>query len=165
MCELFAPIIETADSCWWFLGGYGIQLPAPPNAEDPSVVLKHMESQSREYANWLNDDFGYRVGKPGWFSRYANYADTNWAMYFGCNNATEIPTQTLDWLENFTSNGTDWFGDAAQWGLPTDVAFVCRNIDDALWHVFTRDPQHHMAVQQHLTLQSITFRPFVETAG
>ncbi|HBE70367.1 MAG TPA: hypothetical protein DDW52_19635 [Planctomycetaceae bacterium] len=164
MCKLFAPIIDAADACWWFLGGYGIQLPPAPDA-DPNAALKHMESQSREYVNWLNDDFGYRVGMPGWFSRYANYADTNWAIYFGCDNATEMPRLTLDWLDKFTSNGTDWFGDVAGWELPTDVAFVCRNIDDALWHMFTRDAQDHTAVKKHLDSQSIDFQTFVESAG
>lgn len=143
---LLRPIGDYLDACWWYLNGSGASI--------PSTQAKYVvdnEAAFRDYSSFTSDENGYRVGTPGWFLKYIDWTDTDWAMYMACESSTrDSPKETLDWINTFYSQGVDWFRHAKKWELPKDVVFVCRNIDDAYWDLFFRDKSMMNAVEQYV---------------
>lgn len=145
---ILAPIQQTLDNCWWYLGGAGVQFPL--HAQNATAA--ELEQQTSDYSRFLDDRSGYRVGKPGWFSRYINYVDTSWELFFACEGSSSVcPRVPLDWLDTFLSKGqVSWFGDVGEWSLPEAVVLVCRNVDDAYWDLFFRDHLSYTLIEQHM---------------
>jgi hypothetical protein len=162
--RVLEPLAYHLDYCWWYLGGAGMSFPAirPPKrvevpkstklsegvAEfDPADWQRYLDESnaaSREYANWLTDlDFAsYRVGKPGFFRRYASGMDGNWAMYCA-SDAGELPLPSFDvFASRFEGH---WFVQAPD-DLPPDICLITRDIDSAYLDVFFRDEWMHKSV-------------------
>lgn len=160
LSEILKPLRKSLDDCWWYLGGAGVQLPL----QQGLASNDELNQQSLDYAQWMDDESGYRVGKPGWFSRYIDYVDMNWALYFACeSSSTEIPREILDWLDSFLSKGVSWFGDAKNWPLPPEVVMVCRDVDAAYWDLFFREEALCKSIQEHLQkYENVECAPFVE---
>lgn len=163
MSRLLEPFHHALDQCWWFLNGHGHTFPAPEGYKGPSPpcfdsyagyqewTLDHPEwlaaknDQVAEYSRWIDDAAGYNVGLPGWYSRYVDFADSDWAIYFACASETdELPRTTLDRLNSFHSQGVNWFDDPSDWSLPQDVVAACRNIDNVYWDLFFADREWHV---------------------
>ena len=158
LTQILEPINQVLDDCWWYLGGAGVTLPLYPG----NASVEEVKLQSVEYAQWLDDEAGYRVGKPGWFSRYIDYVDSCWELYFVCeSSSSEIPRETLDWLDSFEDRG--WFGDAKDWLLPTEVLFVFRDVDHAYLDLFFRDKKYYTMIQEYMQqFDNVKCAPFVE---
>jgi hypothetical protein len=183
--KVLEPIQPLLDTCWWYLDGAGIRLPPPRHIDQLSPPqdttptgwakwreenrewLSAIEEQSLEYAMWMDDEAGYRVGLPGWYSRYAEFVDTDWALYFACESPSGgLPRPTLDWLDALHSEGVDWFGDANNWSLPADVVLVWRDVDNAYWDLFFGDQKYCNAIRRHLRqFANVECSPFVEHAS
>lgn len=159
LSEILKPIQQTLDDCWWYLGGGGMTLPLYLGNASAEMV----EKQSLDYADFLDDESGYRVGKPGWFARYIDHVDACWNCYFVCESSSvQIPRETMDWLDSFNPDDP-WFGDVARWSLPNNVLMVCRDVDAAYWDLFFRDQNLCKAIEQHLLqFDNIQCTPFVE---
>src|SRR5438045_4082390 len=98
--QVLAPVVIPIDACWWNLGGAGLSFPSvrPPNRlppESPSPRRRgpgrHRPSSSPvrfdpvdwqrylddsrvardEYDRWIELYGHWRIGKPGFFRRYA----------------------------------------------------------------------------------------------
>ncbi|QDV53785.1 hypothetical protein [Gimesia fumaroli] len=162
LSEILKPIQQMLDDCWWYLGGAGVTLPLYLGNASAEMV----EKQSLDYANFLDDESDYRVGKPGWFARYIDHVDACWDCYFACESlSSEKPRELLDRLDALDSKGRDdwWFGDVTDWSLPDEVVLVCRDVDAAYWDLFFRDKNDCTIIEQHLQqFDNIQCTPFVE---
>jgi hypothetical protein len=167
LSKLLEPLQAALDECWWYLNGYGStliphSLPAPQPPQDQSPAgwdqwrnenaewISASAQLDSEYARWIDADASYRVGLPGWYSRYVDVSDHDWAIYFGCEGTTALPRSTLDRIDAFHSKGRDYFGDPQNWSLPNDVVAVLRVVDSAYWDVFFKHPDWRTAIQKHL---------------
>lgn len=180
LTKILEPFRDFFDSCWWYLDGHGATLPNPKNAPPPTPLqyesadsverwkaenafwLSQMKKQQEEYALWVDDSEKNHVGILGWYSRYMDYADTDWAIYYACHNTQNLtPQATLQWLGAFECPQNIWSSDPANWLLPDEVVTVCRNIDNAYWDVFFRDPSWKITIQNHLRhLENAQFSDF-----
>lgn len=179
LSQVLRPLQQSLDEAWWYLGGSGVHLPAVdvptpalPSDKSPNGIerwkqqnadwLSAVDRQLNEYANWVDDEAGYRVGIPGWYSRYVDVADSCWVIYFACRGTSIIPRQTLELIDAFCEDGDDWFGDASKWQLPDDVLLVCRDVDGAYWDLFFRHDRDADTVRQHLqNMDDTTFNVFI----
>jgi hypothetical protein len=182
LSKILEPFRDVFDSCWWYLGGHGASLPNPPDAPSPTpfkggstaaieewkrenaVWLADREKQYAEYNLWVDDINKYRVGIPGWFSRYIDYADRDWAIYYACYSAQFMtPQATLNWLHKFECPQYLWLSDPAKWLLPDEVIAVCRIIDNAYWDIFVRDADWRTTIRNHVgCFENVTCSEFRE---
>ena len=133
---ILEPLSWQLDACWWHLGGNGATLESADH--DDYERLTDMSS-------------GYQVGKPGWFRRFIDQANTDWAVYIACEcSSEEMPRTSLDQIDSYLDAGVDWLGDVGKWPLPSDVLLVCRDVDDAWWDLFFRDEPLTKVIYNHL---------------
>ena len=162
--QVLHPVAYHLDNCWWYLGGHGMSFPSvqPPKRVDVPKGTKPLEglaqfdpvdwqrylddtsAASREYANWLIDpDLAkYRVGKPGFFSRYVAGMDGGWAMY-AASDAPDLPLSSFDQFANHFER--HWFTEPPE-GLPDDICLITRDVDAAYLDLFFRDDWMFKAV-------------------
>ena len=169
LTTILSPMQYLLDQCWWYLGGAGVSLPNPEGIKQPppltnsspeglkqwqienSEWLLAREEQEKQYSQWIESTSDYRVGLPGWYLRYADYLDTDWAIYFACNsNENQLPRAALDRLHKKSLEGMDWFSNPSSWFLPHDVVAMCRIVDDAYWEIFFSSQNYRTAVQNYL---------------
>jgi hypothetical protein len=180
LSQILEPFRDFFDSCWWYLGGHGATFPNSENVPPPTPLkdgsaasleqwkrdnatwLSARQKQHEEYSLWVDNLKTCRVGIPGWFSRYIDCADTDWAIYFACYSQQNVtPQATLDWLNAFDCPQNIWSSDPKEWSLPDDVITVCRNIDNAYWDVFFREPGWKTTIQNHLRcMENVKFSDF-----
>src|SRR5262245_27319427 len=124
LSKLLAPVARELDKSWWYIGGAGASLvprdrPRPPPvgavadlgkwAHDNAEWLAACQRESDEYARWVDVDAEYRVGIPGWYSRYIDVVDQDWALYFACDGDPGSTLRTtLDSLDALVRRGVDW---------------------------------------------------------
>jgi hypothetical protein len=104
---------------------------------DPGDLQRYREetrAASAEYANWVDASRGYRVGKPGFFSRYAAGMDGGWQTYYVSDSAEQWPVSFGCMAKRFD---TVWF--EAPVDVPPDVCLVTRDVDSAYLDLFFRD--------------------------
>lgn len=174
LSELLEPLLAKFDAAWWYLNGYGMQFEkllneteglSPPGAlktgsreelerwlQDNQEWLKANERQmSRvidEYECWMDDSTSFRVGLPGWFSRYVDYAETCWAGYVVCESDDgDPPSEAMSFLRQ---SDPGWEQDPATFTFPPEVIFACQNVDDAYWNFYFRDEAELEAVREHV---------------
>jgi hypothetical protein len=146
--QTLAAIAAHLDQCWWYLGGAGMSFPwiRPPRRSDDSGLkfdpvdwdryLRENEAAAREYGRWLdNDSAAYRVGKPGFFSRYSAGMEGDWKIYYA-SDAAAIPLSSFD--EAAGRFDGVWF-DPPPDDLPADICLITRDIDHAYLDLFFRD--------------------------
>lgn len=185
LSRLLEPLNSALDRCWWYLNGKGVSLGPPSPVATPELPadqspvgwakwraenvdwVSACHGQRDAYDEWVNADASYRVGLPGWFSRYIDCAEMDWAIYYACDGADSLPRVTLDWIAAFHATGVDWFGDPRDWSLPTGVAAIIRDIDNAYWDIFFRDNSWLIAFRNHLrTFNDVLYEDFqVEGPG
>ena len=162
--RVLEPIAYQLDYCWWYLGGHGMNFPSvvppkrvdvPKGAKVPEGIapwdpadwqryVEESDAASREYARWLSDPdvADYRVGKPGFFSRYSTGLEGGWAMYCA-SDAGELPLSSFD---QFASRFERyWFAEPPE-GLPDDICLITRDVDAAYLDLFFRDEWMFKAV-------------------
>lgn len=167
------------DCCWWYLDGAGCRLDLPElpkffrqgNRNDPQMKKWHEEDEliRLEHNMWVDSEAAYRVGLPGWFSRYGGAIDGDWALYFAVDHGDgQLPRPILDRVHQMHSR-CDWFDDISAWPLPREVCLVARCIDDAYWDLFFRDAAMLGAVHADLSRRNaVIVKPFemiANTAG
>jgi hypothetical protein len=174
LSELLQPLREKLDAARWYLNGYGINFVSllqeigglsplgglttgtenelaewlETNREWLKANEQQMSQAVEEYEHWMDDTAGYRVGLPGWFSRYVDYADTCWAGYVVCESANgERPKAALSAVRQ---SDPAWEQDPATFTFPEEVIFACKNVDDAWWDFYFRDEVDLRAVREHV---------------
>ena len=150
--QILAPIATVMDECWWFLGGAGMSFPsirvparlvaqphatkgvqAPYDPVDWQRYLNEYRAGADEYSRWIETLGTDRVGKPGFFSRYAAGMDARWQLYF-VSDATAIErTGFADAARQFTGV---WF-DAPASEMPASRPVSA----PASWSPATRAPK------------------------
>jgi hypothetical protein len=176
--QVLAPVATSLDHCWWFLGGAGMSFPsvrppariAPPprtaktfddlkaqyDPADWERYSREMQAENDEYNNSLDTSTDDRIGRPGFFSRYARGMDSNWAMYFA-SDAPELPAYSLKSaarrFERF------WF-DPPPDDLPSDICLITRDIDSAYLDLFFRDEWMFRTVWGYLEAKGMKPRPY-----
>jgi hypothetical protein len=176
--RVLEPVAYYLDNCWWYLGGAGMSFPsiAPPARVevpkgtkmpegiaqfDPVDWQRYLDESnvaSREYAKWLIDpDLAeYRVGKPGFFERYAAGMDGGWAMY--C--VSDAPQLTLTSFDEFVSRfERHWFVEPPE-NLPPDICLITRDVDSAYLDLFFRDDWMFKAVWSFCQGKGMNPRPY-----
>jgi hypothetical protein len=149
--DLLKPIEAFLDGCWWCLGGSGAKwlgTTYPGNAASEAEVTRWREKCRRaaeEYSLWVDDALpNYRVGIPGFFSRYGNAIETDWQIYYA-SDAAELPVNSFD---ETLGKRIGWFEAPPE--LPADICLLVRDIDNAYWDLFFRDEWAYDAVKGHL---------------
>ncbi len=152
LSTILEPLSWQLDACWWHLGGHGASLEG---------------REHDDYERLTDGSAGYQVGKPGWFRRFIDKADTDWAVYVACEcSSDEMPRASLNQIDSYLHKGIDWLGDVGKWHLPSDVLLVCRDVDNAWWDLFFRDESLAKVIQNHLQrFPSIASRPFAAPEG
>jgi len=83
-----------------------------------------------EYSLWVDSDLpSYRVGLPGFFSRYADCVDSSWVKFY-VSDAAQLPVHGFD----EASGALGWF--EAPPAMPADICLIVRDIDGAYWDLF-----------------------------
>jgi hypothetical protein len=113
----------------------GLAALGPPDPEDLQRYLAESRGASDEYARWLDGRCEYRVGKPGFFSRYGAGMEGDWKMYFVSDAPDLQPTSFDDAVSRFDRV---WFGEPPA-DLPADICLITRDIDHAYLDLFFRD--------------------------
>jgi hypothetical protein len=176
--QVLAPIAKSLDQCWWFLGGAGMSFPsirpptriAPPpktaktfddlraqyDRADWERYSREMQAANEEYSNWLDTSTDDRIGKPGFFARYAAGMDGTWAMYYA-SDADQLPMHSFrSAVQRF--DGV-WF-DPPPEDLPSDICLVTRDIDSAYLDLFFRDEWMFRTVWGYLEQKGMNPRPY-----
>ena len=126
---------------------------------DPDDLKRHLDElaeASAEYGRWLADRHGARVGKPGFFSRYAVGLDTNWQMYYA-SDAHDLDGCSFDTIvKRFDRN---WFGPVPD-DVPSDLFLITRDVDAAYVDLFLRDEWSANMVRGHLDKHGIRWGRF-----
>jgi hypothetical protein len=175
--DVLKPAEAYLDGCWWYIGGAGMQFPSvrtpkrapvdskskkppvPPfDAVDWERYLNESKAAREEYANWLvsDDIVKYRVGKPGFFSRYIAGIDGNWAMYCASDAPELRPTSFDEFESRFKRH---WF-DPPPENLPDDICLIARDVDAAYLDLFFRDEWLFQSVWSFLETKGMKPRPF-----
>ncbi len=160
---MLQPITAFLDGCWWCLGGCGASYgPRYPGKDTtPDQLARWREELARaadEYSLWVDFDWpNYRVGIPGFFSRYASGINTDWKIYYA-SDAPQLPVHSFDEVQ---SKSIGWFEPPPP--LPADICILVRDIDNAYWDLFFRDDWAYDAVRFYLEERAEEFVNIVET--
>ena len=136
----------------------------PPKYDPPDWQRYLSESRAAqdEYARWIDHLGGARIGKPGFFRRYAAGMDKNWQMYFVSDAAAlDCTGFVADALRRFKGV---WF-DAPPPDLPADICLITRDIDGAYVDMFFRDEWMYRSVFDYAISKGMPARPFSNRFG
>jgi hypothetical protein len=123
LADVLSPLTRYFDDHWWYFGGNGVNL---FDADD-------YRAASEELSLYVDDEHGYRAGRPGFFSRYGRRVDFNWATHFASD---------LRWpFDAFAAAAAEW---ERRWFdrpevLPDGICLLARDIDGAYHDFFFRD--------------------------
>lgn len=120
--------------------------------EDWQRYQDETNAAAAEYGQWLDDSVDYRVGKPGFFKRYAAGMDGDWQMYFA-SDEPQLPVNAFDeCVRRFDGN---WF-EAPPDDLPRDICLITRDVDHAYLDLFFRDEWMFKSVWAYLDAKGMT---------
>jgi len=105
---------------------------------DPADMQRYLDESraaTTEYANWIDDSRGYRVGKPGFFARYGQGMDGGWQTYYVSDSPERWPSSFDQMARRFDKV---WFV-APPDETPPDICLVTRDVDAAYLDLFFRD--------------------------
>ena len=128
----------------------------PFDPDDLQRDLAENSDAEREYSTWLDTSYGDRVGRPGFFSRYAAGMGGDWQMYFA-SDAAVLPRLSLS--EAVSRFDRVWF-DAPPADLPPDICLITRDVDHAYLDLFFRDASVFEAVWDFLDSQGMEPSPY-----
>jgi hypothetical protein len=161
--QVLAPVAISLDACWWNLDGAGMSFPwvrpptrlppeppkprrrgpgrhtfsAPPLFDPPDWqrYLDESRAAREEYDHWIELLGSNRIGKPGFFRRYAAGMNGDWQIYF----ASDAPTlETAGFAEADRLFNRVWF-DPPPTAMPADICLITRDVDAAYLDLFFRD--------------------------
>jgi hypothetical protein len=118
--------------------------------------LAESAAAAEEYGKCVDLLGDARVGKPGFFRRYAAGMDTNWQIYFASDAPALEQVGFGDAARQF--NGV-WF-DPPPTELPTDICLITRDIDSAYLDLFFRDEPMYHSVLNHARARGWNAMPF-----
>ena len=119
--------------------------------------LDESRAAATEYEKWLEvGTGGCRVGKPGFFKRYAAGMDHDWKAYFA-SDASEMPLSSMD--EGARRFDRVWFHEPPD-DLPKDVCVIVRDIDAAYLDLFFRDEWMFTTVWGYLDAKGMNPSPY-----
>ena len=125
---------------------------------DPADFERYMaesNAASEEYAKWIELLGDQRVGKPGYFGRYAKGLGRDWDLYF----ASDAPALESSGLSEAAQRFFGvWFDPPPD--MPPDILLIARTIDAAYMDAFLRDEWMMQTLQAYLERSGIEFRPF-----
>jgi hypothetical protein len=122
--------------------------------KENKIKSESLEAVVNEYSRWINDECGYRVGIPGWFSRYAGIVDVDWNCYLASDdNSGRLPRTTMNRIDESHGYFLNWSQNSKEINLPQDICIICNIMDCALWEIIFRDEWMHQAVRSHLLIQ------------
>ncbi len=134
---ILQPVSNYLDQCWWYIGGVGAHLD-DRTAED-------------EYAEWIDDDLGFTVGKPGFFLRYIDNVNKVGSKYLACEGTDAlIPSFALNYIDKYHFGFYQELVTATEWPLPDEILVVCCDFDCFAWDFFFREEYLISAVEKHL---------------
>jgi len=154
--EVLKPIARQLDFCWWYLGGAGMTFPWL-DATDRERFDREYQAASTEYANWLDTSAGIRVGKAGFFSRYARGIEGDWKIYY-VSDAAELPADAF--RAAAAKFDRVWFEPPPS-DMPAEICLITRDVDHAYLDLFFRDEWMYQTVWQYLLGTSTKPRAFV----
>ena len=122
--RLLSPLAWYLDDCWWYFGGNAAQLFDGPVEQlaSPERAREVEELSSK----WVDDSQGIRVGRRGFFSRYADRVDFVWTTHFA-SDAPECPYAAFENADRTLSRL-----DRPE-VLPPPIFLMARDVD----HVYT----------------------------
>src|SRR5215218_1996763 len=101
-----SPLVTTLDACWWWFGGEGV---SPPKellfADDPEALAEWCDALGSLIDDVQTWRIG-RVGRPGFFSRFASGMGHDWDVYF-VSDAAALPVESFHAM---MGQSTNWFG-------------------------------------------------------
>jgi hypothetical protein len=136
-----------------------MQSPSPGPRFDPEDWQRYLDESraaGEEYARWLDDSCTYRVGKPGFFSRYAAGMDSNWQTYYA-SDSNELRPSSFDEVSR-RFDGV-WF-DPPPGDLPPDICLITRDVDAGYLDLFFRDEWMFDMVWHYLDKKGMAPRPY-----
>lgn len=128
--HLLSPLAWYLDDCWWYFGGDGARLWEGP-VERPASPQDFRDAEAL-WARWVDDSHGVRVGRRGFFSRYADRVDFVWTTQFA-SDSPECPHDAFAKADDTLSRL-----DRPE-ALPLPIFLMARDVDGAYTELFFRE--------------------------
>jgi len=150
LTRLLRPVAAELDRCWWYFGGCGCGFPAHrmpefkrnperlPPAEREAYYREYLERSaqwSRDIEAYCDGSHGYSVGKPGFFSRFADGFSGDWTAYCAVDSQ-EAPWDLFDVIDQSLPR---LFNEPET--LSTEILLSVRGIDNGYWDFFFREQE------------------------
>ena len=155
--ELLVPANAALDSCWWaFQAGSTLPLvnspyPSKPyqewSAREVERFNARLAAAEAEFRKWIHDHpsgeaSGYEIARPGWFSRYGAYLNSDWQVLLASD---ALRAEECSFDQARSAVGHDLLGPISE--MPADIVVAAIGIDGAAWNVFLRDEWMYAAVR------------------